>query len=83
LREYTLSKEAYVKFRRFQFWAQDFKNNLELEDPTSSFLTAVSKIEGVTGRLILIFNLIEQPYNSVVSEEIVIKVVEFYISLLG
>jgi hypothetical protein len=26
--------------------------------------------------LILIFNLIEQPYNSVVSEEIVIKVVE-------
>lgn len=76
LREYTLSKEAYVKFRRFQFWAQDFKNNLELEDPTSSFLTAVSKIEGVTGRLILIFNLIEQPYNSVVSEEIVIKVVE-------
>lgn len=73
---YRLSPEAYVVFRRFNQWYQDQKHNERLMRSSESFLGAFGKLEGLVGRLILVFHALETPYDPIVKPEMVERVVK-------
>lgn len=72
---YKLSMPAYLKYREFQQWYEDKKQDERLLKSDDTFMTAFGKLEGLAGRLILIFHVIESPYSIEVSEGIVERVV--------
>jgi hypothetical protein len=74
---YTLDEGAYNKFREFQHWVEDYKRNLERVDDDDTVMTAVGKVEGVVGRLALIFHLVENPYDVRVPEGTMSRVIEW------
>jgi hypothetical protein len=45
-------------------------------------MTTIGKLEGVVGRLSLVFHLIEQPHSSDVNADIVTRVVDIVKSLI-
>lgn len=74
---YTLSDEAYVEFREFQAWYEQKKQDERLLLSNDTFMTAFGKLEGTTGRLMLIWHIMENPYQSRIDVETVRKVVKF------
>ena len=79
---YKLSSEAYDVYDEFQDWYYEAKKDERVLNSDDVFMTAFGKAEGTAGRLILIFHLIEDPHNPVVSVDIVervIKIVKSYI----
>jgi hypothetical protein len=74
---YTLSDNAYTEFRAFQEWYEERKQDERLLLSNDVFMTAFGKIEGTTGRLILIWHIMEHPYQSQVSVQTVRIVVQF------
>lgn len=72
---YVLSKPAYSLFREFQQWYERTKEDERLLQSSDEFMTAFGKLEGTTGRLILIFHLIESPYEQLVSDDVVKRVI--------
>ena len=73
---YRMTPDAYKVFRRFQEWYQDQKHNERLMRSSDSFLQAFGKLEGLVGRLILVFHAIETPYEPSVQPELVARVVK-------
>jgi hypothetical protein len=73
---YRMTPEAYVVFRRFNEWYQDQKKNERLMRSSDTFLTAFGKLEGLVGRLILVFHAIETPYEPSIQPELVDRVVK-------
>lgn len=74
---YTMSDEAYAEYRAFQEWYEEKKQDERLLLSNDVFMTAFGKLEGTTGRLILIWHIMENPYQSRVSADTVRTVVQF------
>ena len=71
---YKLSPEAYQMFRRFQMWYEGQKTDERLLRSSDTFLTAFGKLEGLAGRLILLFHAVEAPFSPMVDKSIVHRV---------
>lgn len=65
--KYHLSNEAYVAFRSFQEWYHATKKDDRLLNSGNAYMTALGKIEGTAGRLMLIWHLMTDPYTPEVS----------------
>lgn len=74
---YRLSDEAYLEFRAFQRWYEERKVDERILLSSDTYMTAFGKMEGTTGRLILVFHIMTDPYASVVGVETVRKAVSF------
>lgn len=72
---YQLSPESYDVFREFQAWYESAKQDERVLDSGSEYMTAFGKLEGLAGRLILLFHVIESPFNPIVQPEVVQRVV--------
>jgi hypothetical protein len=74
---YTMSDDAYSEYRVFQAWYEDRKHDERLLLSNDTFMTAFGKLEGTTGRLILLWHIMEHPYQSQVGVDTVRRVVQF------
>lgn len=74
--DYHLSHDAYEAFREFQSWYEDAKQDFVKLNFSETFMTAYGKLEGTAGRLIMVFHLLENPFNTTVSKETVNNVVQ-------
>ena len=72
---YQLAPEAYTAFREFQAWYEEAKQDERVLDSGTEYMTAFGKLEGLAGRLILMFHLVESPFSPVVSADLVHRVV--------
>lgn len=72
---YRLSNESRKVYEDFQDWYQENKTNERLVNASNAFLQAYGKLEGLAGRLILMFHVIENPYNQTVSADLVERVI--------
>lgn len=72
---YRLSPEGFDTYRAFQAWYEQAKQDERLLDGGVEYMTAFGKLEGLAGRLILLFHIIEQPFSPVVNVDIVERVV--------
>lgn len=80
--KYKMSPGAYAAFREFQTWYESVKQDERTMRSNNTYMTALGKVEGLTGRLALVFHLIEDPYSLEVSEDIMsraIKIVKTFI----
>lgn len=73
---YRLSDGAYRLFREFQAWYEKQKQRNVLLNSNNSFQTAFGKLEGTTGRLMLMFHLMETPFISEVSADLAERVIK-------
>jgi hypothetical protein len=71
---YQLSPEAYAAFRDFQQWYESAKQDERVLDSGTEYMTAFGKLEGLAGRLILMFHVIESPFSPVVPVDVVHRV---------
>jgi hypothetical protein len=79
---YQLSPEAKAIFQEFQDWYDAKRNDERLLQSDDTFMTAFGKLEGLTGRLMLMFHLMESPFSLQVSADVaqrVILMVQTYI----
>ena len=72
---YHLSADAYTAYREFQTWYEDAKQDERVLDCGTEYMTAFGKLEGLAGRLILMFHIIESPFAPSVSVDLVNRVV--------
>jgi len=72
---YQLSFEAYMAYREFQAWYEDAKRDERVINSGDVYMTAFGKLEGLAGRLILLFHIIESPFMPQVSADVVHRVV--------
>ena len=72
---YKLSTEAHKVFRDFQRWYEGAKRDERILSSPDAFMTAFGKLEGTAGRLIIMFHLIERPFDIQVGPEIVERVI--------
>jgi hypothetical protein len=78
---YRLSTDAYKVFREFQEWIHHYKGQ-NVDNFSGNAMTTIGKLEGVVGRLSLVFHLIEQPHSSEVNADIVTRVVDVVKTLI-
>jgi hypothetical protein len=79
---YQLSPEAKAVFQEFQDWYDTKRNDERLLQSDDTFMTAFGKVEGLAGRLMLMFHLMESPFSFTVSGDLaarVIHIVQTYI----
>lgn len=77
---YKLSPDAFTLYDQFQDWYIGAKRDerlINVSNEGEEYLTAFGKLEGLAGRLILIWHMLESPFNLFVSAETVRKVLEF------
>ena len=72
---YQLSSDAYTAYREFQAWYEDAKRDERVINSGDVYMTAFGKLEGLVGRLVLMFHIIEAPFMPQVSADIVHRVV--------
>jgi hypothetical protein len=72
---YQLSPDAYTAFRDFQAWYELAKQDERVLDSGTEYMTAFGKLEGLAGRLILLFHVIESPFSPVVPVDVVHRVI--------
>ena len=75
--EYELCPQSYSLFREFQHWHADFKKQERLTGYDNLFLRAIGKLEGLVGRLCLVFHITETPYTMQIQEATMIKTLAF------
>jgi hypothetical protein len=61
---YELSPEAYELFREWQLWFERTRKDHIVLQSDRSFRTALAKLEGTSGRIALVFHVLEEPFNS-------------------
>lgn len=71
---YRLSQESYDAYRDFQIWYEAAKQDERVLDASVEYMTAFGKLEGLTGRLILICHIIESPFSPTVNADIVRRI---------
>lgn len=79
---YQLSPGAFDKFREFQSWYAEAKQDERLLDSSSIFLGSFGKLEGTLGRLVLLMHIIESPFATTVSEDLMtrcIRIIRSYV----
>lgn len=79
---YTLSPEAYNSFRAFQHWYEAKKRDERLLQANDTYMTAFGKLEGLVGRLALIWHVIDDPYSIAVSQATMDKVIRMVMEYL-
>lgn len=72
---YHLSDEAYSMFREFQAWYEGAKSDERKINKNVSYMTAFGKLEGLAGRLALLFHIMEEPFSQKVSAGIMKRVI--------
>lgn len=73
---YRLPADVYQNvYREFQKWYVHQKGNERLIRSSDTFLTAFGKLEGLAGRLILLFHVMENPHSVDVSADVVERVI--------
>jgi hypothetical protein len=72
---YQLSSDAYTVYREFQAWYEDAKRDERVINSGDVYMTAFGKLEGLVGRLVLMFHIIEAPFVPYVQADIVHRVV--------
>ncbi len=72
---YTLTQGAFDAFREFQLWYESVKKDERLLRSSTTFMTAFGKLEGTTGRLALLFHLIENSQSQQVTVETMNKAI--------
>lgn len=73
---YRFSSDAYSAFRKFQHWYEDAKRDERLIDSGTEYMTAFGKLEGLVGRLCLVFHIMEAPFMPEVSVDVVERVID-------
>jgi len=63
---YTLSDEAFQRFRQWQLWFEQSKRDEVALEADPAFLTAYGKLEGTAARLCLLFHVMTDPFSSTV-----------------
>ncbi len=79
---YKLSPEAKEVFQSFQDWYIEQRRNELYLQSDDTFMTAFGKIEGLAGRFMLMFHVIESPFSPTVSKDLaerVVKIVQSYL----
>jgi hypothetical protein len=72
---YKLSDEAYTVYRDFQQWYEQAKVDERILQSGDVFMTSFGKLEGLVGRLALLFHVIEDPFKMTVSAELMRRVI--------
>ena len=72
---YQLSAEGFELFRDFQAWASQMRYDDDLLQTPDDLMTALGKLEGTAGRFILMFHLLENPFDRIVSADTVERVI--------
>jgi hypothetical protein len=67
-KEYEMSEGAYNVFRNWQDWYIAIKKDERLVQASEGYIDGLGKMDGVCGRLMLIYHLISDPYSQHVSE---------------
>lgn len=73
---YRLSPEAKQQYEAFQDWYDHKRRDERLLQSDDTFMTAFGKVEGLAGRLMLVFHLIESPFSIEVSGDVAARVIE-------
>ncbi len=73
---YQLSTGAFAIFDTFQDWYHQRLKDEKMTRASDVYLQAFGKLEGLTGRLMLLFHLATDPFSMYVSAETAGKVVE-------
>lgn len=73
---YHLTPEAFNVYREFQAWYEQAKQDERVLDSGTEYMTAFGKLEGLAGRLILLFHIIEEPFTPRVNEKTVQRVID-------
>jgi hypothetical protein len=73
---YRLTPDAYTEYRNFQEWYESAKQDERVLDSGVEYMTAFGKLEGLAGRLILLFHIIDDPFNPWVNHKTVNRVVD-------
>ena len=74
---YRLSEGAYESFRAFQQWYLDIKRDDRMLLSGNAYMTALGKLEGTCGRLMLMFHFMTNPHDQQVSKENADRVITF------
>jgi len=74
--EYRLSEDAMKLFKGFSQWALRLRENERLMRSSAVFNTALGKLEGNCGRIMLLFHGCENPNSTVISKETAWKAIE-------
>jgi hypothetical protein len=72
---YTLAPDAYLVFREFQGWYDQRRRDERLLMSADCYREALGKVEGTCGRLALVLHLIECPFSTVVSADVMTRAV--------
>lgn len=75
--EYKLNQDAYRTFREFQTWYEVTRKDERLLCSSDNFMMAFGKLEGLVGRVAMIFHMIENPYSPLVSNDVMTRTIEF------
>lgn len=73
--EYRLSQEAATEFHRFQDWYGKRLDDEHLSQAAPEYMTALGKLEGTLGRLVLVLHMIESPFSPLVSLDLLHRAV--------
>jgi hypothetical protein len=76
--EYTLSPEGLAILKAFSAWALQFREAERILSSSTTYQTALGKVEGNCARLLLLFHLVESPYEMVIGPETVIRVTRLF-----
>jgi len=76
--EYVLSPGAMNVFRSFCEWALKFRANSRILDESIPYQTALGKMEGNCSRVMLLFHMIESPYDLEISEDVAFRVTQLF-----
>lgn len=76
-RSYRLSFIASAMFREFQYWYEDQKRTERLAGSSDTFMTAFGKLEGLCGRITLLFHLCDNPEAPEVSPDTMDRAIRF------
>ena len=71
--DYMMAPDAVAVFRSFCEWALKFREAERIVNSSSSYQTALGKVEGNCARLLLLFHIINEPYSMFISAETVIQ----------
>ena len=72
--DYTLSSEAFTLYDQFQDWYLAQRRDEILMQSDDNFMSAFGKVEGLVGRLALVFHLIETPFSTQVTADTMSRV---------
>lgn len=75
--EYKLDQDAFKAFRDFQTWYEVTRKDERLLCSSDNFMMAFGKLEGLVGRIAMIFHMIENPYNILVNLDVMSRSIEF------